>query len=206
MEAVVPFSLLEKALSRQIDADRQEHLLTIAQALKAAYLEKGELQLVFVCTHNSRRSQIAEVLAQLAAGQFNIDIDTFSAGTEATQAHDNTMTALKKFGVDFKAKQEEGQTVYFAKVCNSEKKIFSKTLEDSSLPQKNFFALMTCDHAAENCPVVPGALKRFSMTYTDPKSADGTPEAEQSYLNTAITIFSELLFLFAQLQSYGGEK
>lgn len=206
MESTVPFSILEKALTYEIEQERQDHLLTIAEALKADYLKNGELQLVFVCTHNSRRSQMAEVLAILAAGQYNISINTFSAGTEATQAHTNTVSALKKFGVDFKAEKEGQQTVYFARVLNIEKKIFSKTLEDPSLPSENFFALMTCDHAAENCPFVPGAKKRFLLTFEDPKISDGTDQADETYFNTAVKIFSEILFIFAQMQSYGGEK
>jgi arsenate reductase len=206
MQSTVPFGILEKALTYEIEPNRKEELLTIAKILKEAYIKDGDLQLIFVCTHNSRRSQMAEVLAVLAAAQYNIDINTYSAGTEATQAHENTIAALKHFGIEFKPEKEGQQTVYFTKVYNTEKKIFSKTLEDSSLPNENFFALMTCDHAAENCPFVPGALKRFLLTYDDPKVSDGTSEAAKTYLDTAIEIFSEILFVFAQMQSYGGEK
>ena len=206
MQSTIPHSILEKALTHEIQNQRQDHLLAVSQALKEWYLEHGSLRLIFVCTHNSRRSQMAEVLAVLAASQYNIEIETFSAGTETTQAHENTIVALEHFGLTFHAEKEYDQVVYSTQLHQQGKKLYSKTLEDEQLPKKDFFAIMTCDHAAENCPFVPGASERFLLTYDDPKKSDGTSQSGEVYLQTAITIFSELLFVFAQMQSYGGEK
>lgn len=203
METTINQSAVEKALSHPISEERKALLLTAAEAIYNHYKEKGILQMVFVCTHNSRRSQLSEVLALLAAQQYNLSVSTFSAGTEATAVHENTMLALKEVGVSYSTIQQENQVAYSLTGKEmAEKTLFSKTLTHESLPTSDFFAFMTCDQAAENCPFVPGAVKRIPLTYKDPKVSDNTPEALATYGKTATQILSEMMFIFAQIHAY----
>ncbi len=203
METTINPSILEKVLSFPISEERKELLLGAADTVYQHYKEKGKIQLVFVCTHNSRRSQLSEVLAILAAKQYNLSITTFSAGTEATSVHENTMLALKEVGVSYSTVQHENQTAYLlTSQAMGEKTLFSKTLQHESLPTQDFFAFMTCDQAAENCPFVPGAVKRIPLTYQDPKVSDSTPQALETYGKTATQILSEMMFIFAQINAY----
>ena len=58
---------------------------------------------------------------------------------------------------------------------------------------------MTCDHASENCPIVPGAEKRISITYLDPKISDGTPEQKAVYEERSLQIATEMKYVFSQV-------
>jgi arsenate reductase len=59
---------------------------------------------------------------------------------------------------------------------------------------------MTCTHADENCPFIPGAT-RISLPYEDPKAFDGTPEEEAIYAERCRQIARELLFAFSQVKT-----
>jgi arsenate reductase (thioredoxin) len=58
---------------------------------------------------------------------------------------------------------------------------------------------MTCSHADENCPFIPGA-KRIALTYDDPKDFDGTPEESGKYSERVNEIGREILFAFSQIK------
>jgi arsenate reductase len=64
---------------------------------------------------------------------------------------------------------------------------------------KDFAAVMTCDHADENCPFIPGAEKRFPLRFEDPKSFDGTVQEEEMYTQRSHQIGAELFFLFEKV-------
>jgi arsenate reductase (thioredoxin) len=72
---------------------------------------------------------------------------------------------------------------------------FSKKFGDPFNPQYDFAAIMTCSDADENCPFVPGATKRFSITYIDPKESDGTPQESETYDERCRQIAREMLFM-----------
>jgi arsenate reductase len=78
---------------------------------------------------------------------------------------------------------------------------FSKTIDHSSLPAKNFVAIMTCSEAEQNCPFVPGAELRVSTTYEDPKIFDGTEEQDEKYIERSLQIARENLYIFSNIQT-----
>ncbi|MEL6276628.1 MAG: protein-tyrosine-phosphatase, partial [Bacteroidota bacterium] len=71
-------------------------------------------------------------------------------------------------------------------------------------PQEQFAAVMTCDHADQNCPFVPGAERRFSLTYEDPKVADNTPSEKATYDERLRQIGRELLLAFSLVTTPAG--
>ncbi len=77
---------------------------------------------------------------------------------------------------------------------------FSKVYDDSVNPIKGFAAVMTCSHADENCPFIPGAEARLPVRYEDPKAFDDTPQEAEKYDERSIQIASEMFYVFAQIK------
>jgi arsenate reductase len=110
---------------------------------------------LFLCTHNSARSQMAEGWLRALAGA---RVEAASAGTEATRVHPLAIRAMAEAGVDL-----AGQT--------------SKTLE-RYLGEPWDWVITVCDAAAERCPVFPAAARRLHWPFDDPSRARGG-EAER---------------------------
>src|SRR5918994_1611700 len=112
-------------------------------------------RVLFLCTHNSARSQMAEgLLRHLGGDRF----EAYSAGTEATRVRPLAISAMNELGIDI-ARQE------------------SKTL-DRYLGEPFDAVITVCDDAAEACPVFPGAERRLHWSFPDPSKAAGTEEQQ----------------------------
>jgi arsenate reductase len=110
---------------------------------------------LFLCTHNSARSQMAEgLLRALGGGRFEV----FSAGTEATHVRPLAIRAMAELGIDISGQE-------------------SKTLE-RYLDQPFDQVITVCDQANEACPVFFGARERLHWSFPDPSKATDS-EAEQ---------------------------
>jgi arsenate reductase (thioredoxin) len=112
-------------------------------------------RVLFLCTHNSARSQMAEGhLRELAGDRF----EAFSAGTEATRVRPLAVRAMAEQGIDISHQE-------------------SKTL-DRYLSEPFDLVVTVCDQAAEACPIFPGAKQRLHWSFPDPSQATG-PEEER---------------------------
>jgi len=112
-------------------------------------------RVLFVCTHNSARSQMAEgLLRRLGGDRFEVH----SAGTEATRVRPLAIAAMRELGIDIST-----QT--------------SKTL-DPYVDQLFDYVITVCDDANESCPIFPNATHRLHWSLPDPSKATGT-KAEQ---------------------------
>ncbi len=112
-------------------------------------------RVLFLCTHNSARSQMAEGLLRSLGGDA---FEAFSAGTEATFVRPLAIRAMSELGIDISGQQ-------------------SKTLE--RYVREPFDEVITvCDAAAETCPVFPGALRRRHWSLEDPSKATGSEEEQ----------------------------
>jgi arsenate reductase len=162
---------------------------------------QGQMILLnFICTHNSRRSHIAQIWAQTAAHYYGIkNVDTFSGGTEATAFNPRAVLAMRQAGFDINKKQEGVNPVYEVRYAHdaSPLTIFSKKYDDDFNPRKGFAAIMTCSHADENCPLVIGAAARIALTYNDPKDFDGTPHEAAKYMERVHEVGREILYAFS---------
>ncbi|MGB3007914.1 MAG: protein-tyrosine-phosphatase, partial [Chitinophagaceae bacterium] len=160
-----------------------------------------EISLVYVCTHNSRRSHLGQVWAAVAAVYYGIEnVRTFSGGTEATAFNPNAIQALVSAGFDIKKKIESNNPVY--EVYYGEKKFtqcFSKIYNDKENPSKDFAAIMTCSDAEENCPFIPGCELRIGTTYNDPKAFDNTILQSEKYTERSNQIAMECLYVFSKI-------
>ena len=168
---------------------------------------KGEpAHLVFVCTHNSRRSQMGQAWAMAAALQLGHDhVQTWSGGTETTAFNPRAVQALKTHGFTI---DETGNTRGDGNVeyrigygPGLSQVAFSKVYSDAFNPKTGFAAIMVCSAADASCPYVDGAEVRVSVPYLDPKISDGSPAEAATYLAKSEEIAREWTWLMQQVGS-----
>jgi protein-tyrosine-phosphatase len=202
-EALLSYcSSLEKEFL-QIDNERKKKLAQLADYISAK-IKKGEpVQLNFICTHNSRRSQFGQAWAYAASAFYGVkDVFSFSGGTEATAADIRCMKALERAGFLLSLKEQSTNSKYLLRLKETDEGMifFSKTFNDSANPANNFAAIMVCSQADEACPFVPGAEKRFAIPYSDPKIADNTPQESQVYDERCRQIAREIFYVFSRVK------
>lgn len=185
--------------SSLITEERKETLLQFADEIRKLKLDQNYFEMIFVCTHNSRRSQIAQMFAFVCAEYLGLTgIGSYSGGTEVTSFHPNSVQALIQIGFKIEKEEETDNNPRYRvsyKESNLPVSAYSKLYSDSSNPRGKFIAVMVCSSADEACPFVPGAGARISLPYSDPKEFDGTPQVIEKYLETCETIARELLFV-----------
>jgi arsenate reductase len=179
-----------------ISQQRKEVLLPFVNYLVDKLQSNQLINLIFICTHNSRRSQLAQVWAMHYAEQYNISINSFSGGTEVTACNERTIASLKRSGFEINQKDESTNPNYEVTVGSKNLALFSKLYDDTSNPTKDFAAIMTCSHAEQNCPFIPGASKRISIPYDDPKEFDDTDLEASKYDERSQQIAQEMEFVF----------
>ena len=130
-----------------ITNDRKKLLENISHYISSKQEANQPIQLVYICTHNSRRSHFGQIWAQVAANYYHIEnVTAFSGGTEATAFNINAINAIKRVGFDVKAIDEKSNTTFHVSYNEIKKPIvcFSKVYDDISNPQSEFAAIMTC--------------------------------------------------------------
>lgn len=161
------------------------------------------VNLIYICTHNSRRSHFGQIWAKVASEYYGVkDVNTFSGGTEATAFNSNAINALKRVGFTIKPINIEKNTHYHVIYDDQQKPIesFSKVYDDTANPQKDFAAIMTCGEAEENCPFILGVELRIGTTYDDPKAFDNTPQQDAKYDERCRQIALETLYVFSKVK------
>ncbi|MEM7512708.1 MAG: protein-tyrosine-phosphatase [Bacteroidota bacterium] len=198
-------TFLRENLSSPLDVSeqRQEDLKRISQYISGKLSEKKKIDMIFICTHNSRRSHMGQIWAQVLAEHFGITgVRTYSGGTEATAFHPNAVAALGKSGLVITSDGPEVNPSYQVSWNEDGPQlsgIFSKKFSHEVNPQQDFLAIMVCSSADEACPFVPGAESRVAIPYEDPKAFDGTSEEEAKYEERSIQIAKELAWMYQQI-------
>jgi arsenate reductase len=108
-------------------------------------------RVLFLCTHNSARSQMAEGFLRTRAGD---RFEVASAGTEATRVHPLAIRVMGEAGIDLR-----GHT--------------AKSL-DQFLQEPWDYVITVCDSANEGCPLFPGRTTRLHWSFDDPSQATGS--------------------------------
>ncbi len=176
---------VDHLLSQPLDlvGDRADRLQAITDHVSASLQYKGEAHLNFICTHNSRRSQLAQVWAAVAADHYGIrNVHAWSGGTEATAFAPQGVGTLHRVG--FRVEKGDGKDPHYMVSWSNDRPpldCFSKVYDDPFNPQRDFAAVMVCSQAETACPFVAGASTRISLPFNDPKEADGTAEEELVY-------------------------
>jgi arsenate reductase len=116
---------------------------------------KEQKKVLFICTHNSARSQIAEGLMNTFFGD---DYIAWSAGTEPTQVNPYAIKVMEEVGIDMSGHHSKGMEPF--------------------LDQDFDYVITVCDHANEVCPYFPGGKKRIHKGFEDPTLIKGPEEAK----------------------------
>ncbi|MDP6908213.1 MAG: protein-tyrosine-phosphatase, partial [Flavobacteriales bacterium] len=181
--------------------DRKSVLEDLAAYIKENLSHEKKVKLIFICTHNSRRSHFGQIWAETAASYFGIDnLEAYSGGTEATAFNPRAVAAVERAG--FTIDKASGENPRYQVSLSEESKpmvCFSKKFDHSTNPTQKFAAVMTCSDADENCPFVPGAEYRARITYNDPKAADGTLEESLVYDKRCAQIAREMFYVFSKV-------
>jgi arsenate reductase (thioredoxin) len=113
-------------------------------------------KVLFVCIHNSARSQMAEAFLNQICGD---EFESQSAGLEPGKLNPIVVEAMKEIGIDISGNQ-------------------TKAVFDMFKSGRIFHYVITvCDEtSAERCPIFPGVIKRLHWSFPDPSSAQGLPE------------------------------
>lgn len=118
--------------------------------MSAETAEDHPRRVLFLCTHNSARSQMAEgLLRHLGGDRF----DVHSAGTEATHVRPGAIAVMAELGVDISGQESETLERYLSEPFD--------------------YVITVCDDANETCPVFPGAENRLHWSFEDPSRAAG---------------------------------
>ena len=193
-------SHIEQAQALPISEERKAVLQVLIDYIQQKVDQHQEINLNFICTHNSRRSQFSQIWGKVAAAFHGIAINSYSGGVEVTAFNERAVASIKRFG--FKVnKKGEGNPKYFVFYSDDEDPIvtFSKVYNDAANAPIDFAAVMTCSHADENCPFIPGAEARIPVRYEDPKSFDNTDQETEMYDKRSLQIASELLYVFSKI-------
>src|SRR5215208_1518765 len=110
-------------------------------------------RVLFLCTHNSARSQMAEGMLRDLAGE---RLEVMSAGTQATHVRPLAIRAMDEIGVDISAQESETLERYVGEPFD--------------------YVITVCDEANEACPFFPGARERLHWSIEDPAQAEGSEE------------------------------
>ena len=180
---------------------RKEILEVLINYIKEKIISGEKPLLNFICTHNSRRSQLSQIWAKTAADYFKISVGCFSGGTEITAFNESAIASLKRYGFKVNSIEEINPKfqVYYAQ--DSKPIIaFSKLFNDASNPSDSFATVMTCNHADENCPFIPNSEIRISLPYDDPKAYDKTAVEAKKYDEITHQIASEMIYVFKKVK------
>lgn len=186
----------------QISAERKVPLDKLATYVRTCGDAKQPCRLTFICTHNSRRSHLAQIWAKTAAAHYGVpEVEAYSGGTEATAFNPRAVAALRRVGFEIPAPAEAANPHYLVRFDSSAPPLecFSKVYGQAPNPKADFCAVMTCSDADRNCPLVAGAALRIAIPYNDPKAFDGTPQEAAQYDERCSQIAREMLYVFSRV-------
>lgn len=190
----------------EIQPERKRALDELAQWINHQLEQNKQLNCIVICTHNSRRSHLGQLMLALAADYYHLEgINVYSGGTEATAFNIRMVNALKDVGFNIQTTKNGDNPVYNLAWGNESKQqlseIFSKNYAHTVNPQSNFLAILVCDSADKNCPVVFGAAKRIALPYKDPKDFDDTDFEKSAYEEKIYEMGREFFYLINRTPS-----
>jgi arsenate reductase len=187
---------------QNISGPRKEVLQSLVDFIQQKFNQQQDVNINFICTHNSRRSHLSQIWAQVASAHFKIPrVFCYSGGTEETAMFPKIVETLIDQGFRISKIADSTNPVYMVKYSQNALPIigFSKKYDDPFNPVSDFAAVMTCSQADGGCPFIPGAEKRLPITFEDPKLSDGTPEQANVYAERSLQIASEMFYVFSKI-------
>jgi len=127
-------------------------------------MEQWPIRVLFVCTHNAARSQMAEALLRSIGGD---DFAVSSAGTAPTRVHPMAVRAMEHYHLDISAAQSKHVREFVGQAFD--------------------YVITVCDDAREECPIFPGDSERIHWSFPDPSAVSGT-EAQRQHAFDVVAV------------------
>lgn len=182
--------------TRGLSPDRLARLDRVAQFVTSGVPADRPCSLVFICTHNARRSFLSQCLAAACAYRAGLPrVQSFSGGTEATRFNPHAVAALGRAGFRIEQTTRGDNPIYHVRFADDAPALtcFSKRFDMPPNPKSDFAAVMVCSDAEEACPFVPNASVKLSLPFDDPKVFEGTPREMSGYDDRTAQIATEML-------------
>ena len=145
--------------------------------------------IVFICTHNSRRSIYCEVWANILANRYVKNINFYSAGSKKTSVYGRVIKSFTRLGIESKGNiLQLGQKSILLK---------SKTLDEIQLD--TFISIYTCSKAEKSCPIDTRSLVNIPLLFEDPKRFDGLKNEGSEYDKTCSQIAEKINFILERI-------
>ncbi|MGI9652102.1 protein-tyrosine-phosphatase [Chryseobacterium sp. RLHN22] len=194
---------IQQLQHQSISEERKITLQSLIDFVQQKTDEGKDINLVLICTHNSRRSHLSQIWAQAGAAYFNIpNVHCYSGGTEETALFPKVAETLVNQGFNIFKIADENNPVYAIKYNDDSLPVigFSKRYDSAFNPTSGFAAIMTCSQADGGCPFIAGAEKRIPITFEDPKISDNTPQQSLVYAERSLQIASEMFYVFSKIK------
>ncbi|MEM1185144.1 MAG: protein-tyrosine-phosphatase [Planctomycetota bacterium] len=188
----------------QIPEERKVRLERLAGYVKEKTLSSDDLRMIFVCTHNSRRSHMSQLWAAASAKLHGIDIESYSGGTEDTAFNPRAVASLRRAGFEIIKTTEARNPLYHVSMSDDPADTltcWSKSYDNPPNPKDKFAAVMVCSDADESCPAVFGEDFHLALPFVDPKVSDNTPAEAATYDERCAQIAREFLYVFTKAAS-----
>ena len=185
-----------------ISEERKIILQPLIDFIQQKVNDRQDININFICTHNSRRSHLSQVWAQVASAHFNMpNVHCYSGGTEETALFPKVAETLTEQGFNIFKIADTNNPVYAIKYSDNALPVigFSKKYDSPFNPVSAFTAIMTCSQADGGCPFIAGAEKRIPITSEDPKISDNTPEQSKVYAERSLQIATEMFYVFSKI-------
>ena len=182
--------------------ERKSTLQALIDFIQLKTDSKQQININFICTHNSRRSHLSQVWAQVAASYFGIEnVFCYSGGTEETALYFKIAETLSDHGFNILKINDGSNPIYAIKYSDNCQPIigYSKKYDNTFNPASDFAAIMTCSQADGGCPFIVGAEARIPITFEDPKISDNTSEQTKVYSERSLQIALEMFYVFSKI-------
>lgn len=189
-------------IAQNISEERKNILQPLIDFVQQKINTKQDININFICTHNSRRSHFSQIWAQVAVAHFSVpNVYCYSGGTEETALFPKVAETLVNQGFNIFKIADNNNPVYAIKYSDNALPVigFSKKYDSPFNPVSAFAAIMTCSQADGGCPFIAGAEKRIPITFEDPKISDNTPEQTQIYAERSLQIATEMFYVFSKV-------
>lgn len=190
-------------LKSAINQGRKSTLQPLIDYIQGKVTADSAININFICTHNSRRSHLSQVWAQIAAAHYQIpNVTCYSGGTEETALFPKIAETFENAGIEVNIISNSSKPIYAFKYDKNILPIigFSKKYDSPFNPESNFAAVLTCSQADGGCPFIAGAEKRIPITFEDPKVSDNTDLQNEVYQNRSLEIATEMFYVFSQIK------
>lgn len=192
----------------RIPVERKKTLGEVVDYIQQRVTAGQPARLTFVCTHNSRRSQLSQVWAAVAAAYYQVPaVEAYSGGTETTAFNPRAVRALERAGLRIDRVSDDQNPVYRVTYAEGVDPLvcFSKLYAEAPNPDSDFCAVMTCSQADDACPHVAGAAARIALPYNDPQEFDDTERETEMYAERSAQIAREMLYVFSRATGRSNE-